>query len=144
MTRSRLIAGLLAMALASPLALAVAPSSDAATMQMRDYRVRTKLRGNTRIEGNSKYLEKDRDRATERRFKAKIQFAPPMSRYTVLLNGRDIGSFQVNFLGVGALKYRTAQFNDDGDWRDMPNNFPRVVEGDRVSVGPVSGIYRED
>lgn len=107
------------------------------------YRVRANLNGQTLASGKAVYRERIRGNGqVEQRFSVEVEDAPPGAIMAVSINGTIFGMIVINDLGVGELEYRTPAFNDDPNVDPIPDNFPHLVTGDDIIVGPIAGEFR--
>lgn len=131
-------------------AMLPAMSADAATTVsasvMSDwYKQRARMESSGRMKGKADYRDRPKRGTTEQRLQIQVEKADRNTEYDVLFNGEFLGVLTTNSDGRGKIKFRTAQFNDDRNVHDMPEDFPRVVDGDEIEVGPARGaFFRKD
>jgi len=142
-----LFAAALTVAFASPVALvessAVAATSSVRAQQSSWYKARARLESDGALKGKADYRDRPKRGTTEQRLQVKIENATPGEQFDVRFNGDVIGTITANSLGIAKLKLRTARFIDSPNWLPIPDNFPRIVTGDEITVGPASGVFQE-
>lgn len=107
------------------------------------YKAVARLRGQTLASGKGVYRDRERRAGVEQRLAIEIEDAEPNWVYEVHFNGTLLGEITTDEFGTGELNLKTARFIDDPEeWQPLPENFPRVIEGDSLTVGPVSGNFR--
>jgi len=129
----------------SQMAVPVQPVSAATTVSASEmsswYKQRARMSSADRMKGKADYRDRPKRGTTEQRLKIEVEKAASNTSYDVFFNGEFLGVLTTNSGGWGKLKFRTAQFNDDPNVLDLPENFPRVIDGDEIEVGPASGIF---
>jgi len=104
------------------------------------HRTIVRLFGPTIMKGKATYEERPRFGSTMRRFKVEVERGLPLQAFAVDVNGDLVGTLTTNAGGFGKFELRTPQFIDGPeDGLPMPSGFPRLTNGDTVSVGPLSG-----
>lgn len=118
-------------------------ASASATIKADWYKAVARLRGNTLASGKAVYRDRERRAGVEQRLAIEIEDAEPNWVYEVHFNGELLGEITTDAFGTGELNLKTARFIDDPlEWQPLPENFPRVIDGDSITVGPVSGSFR--
>ncbi len=98
--------------------------------------------GNDQAQAKARYRDRARGSTLEQRFDVEVEDFEPGAELLVTVNGMTVGTIFVNALGVGELQLRTAAFIDDpGDGDPIDTDFPRLQQGDSVSVGPLKGSF---
>jgi len=124
------------------LTVVLVQSSTYAVPGGNDHRVRARMEGPTIASGKAVYRERQRNNSIEQRFDVEVEDAVPGDVMQIHVNDLMIGTIVINDLGIGEFQLRTAQFIDDpGDGDPIPSGFPTLVEGDVVTVGPLSGVF---
>jgi hypothetical protein len=84
------------------------------------------------------YKERMRYGKLRRTFEVEIEDAEPGDVYEVLVKGVLVGHVVIDDEDEGEMELRTARFiHDDDDHREpMPDDFPSLLPGDVVDVGP--------
>lgn len=101
--------------------------------------------GNDQAQAKARYRDRFRNGLLEQRFDVQAEDFKPGAELVVSVNGTTVGSVFINDLGVGEMQLRTAEFIDDpGDGTPIGSEFPRLMPGDTVSVGPLDGIFEAD
>ncbi len=101
--------------------------------------------GNDQSQARARYRDRVRKNTLEQRFDVEVEDFEPGTELSVSVNGEHIGIIFVNDLGVGEMQLRTGAFIDDpGDGDPIDPDFPRIMPGDSVSVGPLSGSFELD
>jgi hypothetical protein len=119
--------------------------SRGADTRAQRFRLRGDLEGDSRLEGNVKYLERFKKGRLMRRFKVEVEDAEPGEVFDVHVNGVFVGEIVINDLDEGRLELRTPAFIDDpGDGEPMPDAFPSLMPGDLVEVGPLWAVLAAD
>lgn len=120
----------------------IAPQPDAYAGN-NDYRVRARMSGSTLMSGQANYRERTKKGVFEQRFNVQVEDGDPGASVVITLNGSmTIGTIVLDDFGFGELQLRTETFIDDpGDGSPIPTDFPTILIGDTVSVGPVSGVF---
>jgi len=151
----RRTSGIVTLAFALPLSIALAgaalvaaptPSADAAVLKAERlswYKARARLFWNGGKRGKADYKDRERDEGFEQRLQVKTQNMSPNTEHDVLFNGVFLGTITTDEFGTGKLKLRTAEFIDSPDWLPLPDNFPRIIDGDEIEVGPALGVFAE-
>ncbi len=104
------------------------------------YRINARLFGPTALKGKARYEERTKSGSLMRRFQVEVERGTPGQSLAILVNGDQVGTIVVGPLGRGKLQLRTPQHIDSpGDGQPMPPSFPRLVTGDNVAVGPITG-----
>jgi len=99
--------------------------------------------GNDQAQAKARYRDRFRNGLLEQRFDVEAEDFEPGAELVVSVNGTTVGSIFVNDLGVAEMQLRTAEFIDDpGDGTPIDSDFPRLMQGDTVSVGPLSGTFK--
>ena len=147
MKRTFFLIALLSVILGSQSLLAVQPvlaEASISAAEMSDwYKQRARLSSSTRMKGKADYRDRPKKGTTEQRLKVKVEKASPNTEYDVFFNGEFLAVLTTNAGGRGKLKFRTARFNDDRNVLDLPENFPQVIDGDLIEVGPALGVFQE-
>lgn len=123
-----------------------APSTDATIVKAEKlgwYKARARMFDSGSKRGKADYKDRDRDEGFEQRLQVKAKNMSPNAQYDVLFNGVLLGEITTNDFGWGKLKLRTEEFIDSPGWEPLPDNFPRIVDGDEIEVGPARGIFSE-
>ena len=98
--------------------------------------------GNDQAQAKARYQDRVRRNTLEQRFDVQVEDFEPGTELLVTVNGATVGTIFVNNLGVGEIQLRTAAFIDDpGDGNPIDTDFPRLMPGDTVSVGPLNGTF---
>ncbi|RNC81837.1 MAG: hypothetical protein ED559_08655 [Phycisphaera sp.] len=98
--------------------------------------------GNDQSQARARYRDRVRKNTLEQRFDVEVEDFAPGTELNVSVNGEHIGIIFVNDLGVGEMQLRTGAFIDDpGDGDPIDPDFPRIMPGDSVTVGPLSGSF---
>lgn len=98
--------------------------------------------GNDQSQARARYRDRVRKNTLEQRFDVEVEDFEPGTELSVSVNGDHIGIIFVNDLGVGEMQLRTGAFIDDpGDGDPIDPDFPRIMPGDTVTVGPLSGSF---
>ncbi len=99
--------------------------------------------GNDQAQAKARYRDRFRDGLLEQRFDVEAEDFKPGAELVVSVNGTTVGSIFVNDLGVAEMQLRTAEFIDEpGDGTPIAPDFPRLMPGDTVSVGPLDGVFK--
>ncbi len=99
--------------------------------------------GNDQAQAKARYRDRFRNGLLEQRFDVEAEDFKPGAELVVSVNGTTVGSIFVNDLGVAEMQLRTAEFIDDpGDGTPIAPDFPRLMPGDTVSVGPLDGVFK--
>jgi hypothetical protein len=111
---------------------------DATTMaaQAKDTTYVAPLKGGSIGQVKSVYVEKDSKKGLIRTFKVEISKGKPGAVYEIRVNGKLVKNIKVNSLGIGNVEIRN--ITDDPAKKGNP---PAVKIGDKVTVGPASGVY---
>lgn len=119
-------------------ALTLAMSMPAMGGGGNDYRVRARMAGaGTLASGKADYRERTRGNVVSKRFNVEIEDAAPETSYEVRIDGTLFGTITTDGLGFAQL-----EFGGDNAGGPLPGDFPHLVVGQTVSVGPVSGTFR--
>lgn len=98
--------------------------------------------GNDQSQARARYRDRVRKDTLEQRFDVEVEDFEPGAELSVSVNGDHIGIIFVNDFGVGEMQLRTGAFIDDpGDGDPIDPDFPRIMPGDTVTVGPLSGSF---
>lgn len=98
--------------------------------------------GNDQSQARARYRDRVRKNTLEQRFDVEVEDFEPGTELSVSVNGDHIGIIFVNDFGVGEMQLRTGAFIDDpGDGDPIDPDFPRIMPGDTVTVGPLSGSF---
>ncbi|MHC5003711.1 MAG: hypothetical protein ACYTJ0_11360, partial [Planctomycetota bacterium] len=109
------------------------------------YRLRGNLDGPTAMDGKVRYLERLRNGRLLRRFKVEVEDGTPGNLLDVLVNGTLVGVIEIDDMDEGRLELRSPEFIDDpGDGLPMPDDFPSLLPGDVVTVGPLQTVLALD
>lgn len=81
-------------------------------------------------------IEQEHNRL-EIEFEVEIEDAVPSASYDISVDGKLVGSLTMNIEGDGKLKL--SSHPDDLDELPLPENFPTVTEGSRISVADEQG-----
>ena len=137
---------LIAATLIALTAALVGVNKPAAAANSNEVRLRAQLTGNTLASGKAKYRERTRGNTLEQRFSVEVEDSTPGDLLAVTVNGVTFGTIVVNDLGVAELQFRTTSFIDDpGDGKPLPPDFPMLMPGDFITVGPdLSGTFALD
>jgi len=101
--------------------------------------------GTDLAQARARYRDRFRNGLLEQRFDVEAEDFKPGAELAVTVNGIAVGSMFVNDLGVAEMQLRTAEFIDDpGDGTPIDPDFPRLMVGDTVSVGPLKGVFQAD
>lgn len=99
--------------------------------------------GNDQAQAKAKYRDRMRGNLLEQRFSVEVEDHKPGSEVSVTLNGAFVGTIFVNDLGTGEIQLRTAAFIDDpDDGNPIDTDFPRIMPGDTVTVGSLTGTFQ--
>lgn len=105
-----------------------------------DYKVRARMSGTTLMSGQAKYRERTKNNILEQRFSVQVEDGTPGATVTVKLNDLTLGTIVLDDFGMGELQFRTT-VDDPGDGSPIPSGFPKVLVGDTISVGDISGSF---
>lgn len=101
--------------------------------------------GNDQAQAKARYRDRFRNGLLEQRFDVEAEDFAPGAELAVSVNGMSVGTIFANDLGVAELQLRTAEFIDDpGDGTPIASDFPRLMPGDVVIVGPLKGVFEAD
>ena len=121
--------------------LLLAPTSTALAGN-NDHRVKTRLSGTSLMSGSAKYRERTKKGTIEQRFSVQVEDGVPGAILNVDINGQMLGIIVLDDLGFGELQFRSAVFIDDpGDGEPIPTGFPKVLAGDLITVGDMTGVF---
>jgi hypothetical protein len=130
----------------APAAIVISMLAATADAQAGSYRVRARLSaGNDLVQAKSEYRERQRATLLEKRFKVEIEDAAPGDAFDIAINGVQYGTIFANDLGVAELNFRNIVDNNPSDPNEnnpFPDNFPRIVAGDTITVGTLTGTFR--
>ncbi len=109
-----------------------------------DYRVRARMRTGTPFEGKSDYRERIRNNTLIQTFNVEVSGAQPGQVFEIHINGVLFGTMIANDLGSAELEFRTATVdnNPQDEEPPLPTDFPRINAGDVITVGTLTGTYR--
>jgi hypothetical protein len=109
-----------------------------------EYRVRARMRTGTAFEGKSDYRERFRGTTLVQTFNVEVNGAQPGEMFEIHINGVLFGTMITNDLGSAELEFRTATVDDNPQDEEppLPTDFPRINDGDVITVGALSGTYR--
>lgn len=109
-----------------------------------EYRVRARMRTGTAFEGKSDYRERLRGTTLVQTFNVEVNGAQPGDMFEIHINGVLFGTMITNDLGSAELEFRTATVDDNPQDEEppLPTDFPRINDGDVITVGTLSGTYR--
>lgn len=109
-----------------------------------EYRVRARMRTGTAFEGKSDYRERLRGTTLVQTFNVEVNGAQPGEMFEIHINGVLFGTMITNDLGSAELEFRTATVDDNPQDEEppLPTDFPRINDGDVITVGTLSGTYR--
>ncbi len=109
-----------------------------------EYRVRARMRTGTAFEGKSDYRERLRGTTLVQTFNVEVNGAQPGEMFEIHINGVLFGTMITNDLGSAELEFRTATVDDNPHDEEppLPTDFPRINDGDVITVGALSGTYR--
>jgi hypothetical protein len=109
-----------------------------------EYRVRARMRTGTAFEGKSDYRERLRGTTLVQTFNVEVNGAQPGEMFEIHINGVLFGTMITNDLGSAELEFRTATVDDNPQDEEppLPTDFPRINDGDVITVGALSGTYR--
>lgn len=98
--------------------------------------------GPDQAQAKARYRDRFRNGLLEQRFDVEAEDFEPGAELVVIVNGATVGTIFANDLGVAEMQLRTAEFIDDpGDGTPIDPDFPRLMPGDTVSVGPLEGVF---
>lgn len=119
-------------------------NSDASNDSQR-YRLRSDFTGATVMDGDVRYIERFKRGRLLRKFKVEIEDADAGDVFDILVNGTPVGSIVIGNDDQAEFQLRTPEFIDDaGDGDPMPDDFPTLLPGDVVTVGPLTAVLEED
>jgi hypothetical protein len=109
-----------------------------------EYRVRARMRTGTAFEGKSDYRERLRGTTLVQTFNVEVNGAQPGEMFEIHINGVLFGTMITNDLGSAELEFRTATVDDNPQDEEppLPTDFPRINDGDVITVGALRGTYR--
>ncbi|MEZ6243106.1 MAG: hypothetical protein R3B57_08695 [Phycisphaerales bacterium] len=98
--------------------------------------------GPDQAQAKARYRDRFRNGLLEQRFDVEAEDFEPGAELAVTVNGLTVGTIFANDLGVAEMQLRTAEFIDDpGDGSPIDSDFPRLMPGDVVVVGPLKGVF---
>lgn len=101
-------------------------------------RLRGDLAGPTSMDGQVRWLERFKRGRLLRRFKVSVEDGDLGAEYAIRLNGDVVAFMTITDEDETEFELRTPEFIDDpGDGEPMPDDFPSLLPGDVVTVGPL-------
>lgn len=74
-------------------------------------------------------------------FNVEIESGPPNETFEIVVDGISVGQLTLSDLGFGELEFRDPPDDNPGPNEvALPDNFPAVMAGTTVTIGPFSGV----
>lgn len=109
------------------------------------YRLRSDLTGASVMDGDVRYSERFKRGRLLRKFKVEVEDGNPGDVFEIRVNGLLLDTITLSNAAETKYELRTPAFIDDpGDGDPMPDDFPTLLPGDVVTVGPLTAILEED
>lgn len=108
-----------------------------------EYRLRANMAAG-RASGKSVYRERLRNNVLQQRWNVEIEDLAANTTFDVLVNGNLFGTITTNNLGTAELEFATfiVDNNPHDEEPPIPTDFPHLVAGDTITVGPLSGTFQ--
>jgi hypothetical protein len=118
--------------------LVIAPPVEAASSK-KPHKAVARLFGDAGMKGHAKFEQHTKKHGKIlQNLSVHISRALPLQTFDVVINSQVVGSITTNAAGSGKLHLRTG---GPGSSEPMPDNFPKLVTGDSIVVGPLAGTF---
>lgn len=106
-------------------------------------RLEARMRTGTPLEAKGDYRERMVGTTLVQKFAVELRGGTPNSTYEVRVNGNLFGTITTDALGSAKIEVVTQTPDDNPHDNDppIPQDFPRLIAGDSITVGALSGVF---